>query len=209
MSLEPAAEYGSAAGNLLKRRGHTMTRRVRPSPAFCGLWRPVLVKPNPLVEQGIPRRPPALPGGAGADPSSLRGAGSRRAGFTEVECGALQVSPGQRGASAWFSRPNGAARTARGGRSTSTPRRSSRPRSCWRRARRKIFDYARVYRNGEAGPLHSSEFTMLEWYRAGEPYGAGHGRLRGAVPPGHRGDGARGAGMAWSRSAIPPRRPNV
>ena len=36
----------------------------------------------------------------------------------------------------------------------------------------KIFDYARVYRNGEAGPLHSSEFTMLEWYRSGEPYTA-------------------------------------
>ena len=31
----------------------------------------------------------------------------------------------------------------------------------------KIFDMARVYRNREQGPLHASEFTMLEWYRAG------------------------------------------
>src|SRR5262249_2530476 len=37
---------------------------------------------------------------------------------------------------------------------------------------RRIFDFARVYRNREAGPLHAPEFTMLEWYRAGEPYEA-------------------------------------
>jgi lysyl-tRNA synthetase class 2 len=29
---------------------------------------------------------------------------------------------------------------------------------------------AHVYRNGERGPLHHPEFTMLEWYRAGETY---------------------------------------
>jgi elongation factor P--(R)-beta-lysine ligase len=37
---------------------------------------------------------------------------------------------------------------------------------------RRIFDFARAYRNRESGPLHASEFTMLEWYRAEEPYSA-------------------------------------
>lgn len=35
---------------------------------------------------------------------------------------------------------------------------------------RRIFSFAPVFRNAERGPLHSPEFTMLEWYRAGEPY---------------------------------------
>jgi lysyl-tRNA synthetase class 2 len=34
----------------------------------------------------------------------------------------------------------------------------------------KIFDFARVWRNRERGPLHHPEFVMLEWYRAGAPY---------------------------------------
>ncbi len=36
----------------------------------------------------------------------------------------------------------------------------------------RIFDFARVFRNREGGPLHSPEFTLLEWYRAGAPYEA-------------------------------------
>ena len=34
----------------------------------------------------------------------------------------------------------------------------------------KIFTFAPVFRNRERGALHSPEFTMLEWYRAGAPY---------------------------------------
>lgn len=34
----------------------------------------------------------------------------------------------------------------------------------------RIASLSHVWRNRERGPLHHPEFTMLEWYRAGEPY---------------------------------------
>jgi lysyl-tRNA synthetase class 2 len=36
----------------------------------------------------------------------------------------------------------------------------------------RIFAFTPCFRNREHGPLHATEFTMLEWYRAGEPYEA-------------------------------------
>lgn len=36
----------------------------------------------------------------------------------------------------------------------------------------KIFTFAPVFRNRERGALHAPEFTMLEWYRSDEPYEA-------------------------------------
>ena len=36
----------------------------------------------------------------------------------------------------------------------------------------RIFAFARVFRNRERSALHHPEFTMLEWYRANEPYAA-------------------------------------
>ena len=35
---------------------------------------------------------------------------------------------------------------------------------------KRIHAFAHVWRNRERGPLHSPEFTMLEWYRVGEDY---------------------------------------
>jgi len=34
----------------------------------------------------------------------------------------------------------------------------------------RVFTFAQVFRNRERGPLHHPVFTMLEWYRAREPY---------------------------------------
>ncbi len=40
------------------------------------------------------------------------------------------------------------------------------------RGARRIFQLARCFREDERGPHHAREFTMLEWYRAGEGYEA-------------------------------------
>jgi len=37
---------------------------------------------------------------------------------------------------------------------------------------KRIFEFARAFRNHERGVLHHPEFTLLEWYRTGEPYDA-------------------------------------
>lgn len=50
-----------------------------------------------------------------------------------------------------------------------------------------IFQIARVWRNGEGGPLHAAEFTLLEWYRPGASLDAliaeTHALLRAVLPP--------------------------
>jgi lysyl-tRNA synthetase class 2 len=51
----------------------------------------------------------------------------------------------------------------------------------------RIFQLARVWRNGEAGDLHAAEFTMLEWYRPGagldDLIAETHALLRAVLPP--------------------------
>lgn len=37
---------------------------------------------------------------------------------------------------------------------------------------KRLFTFARVFRNRERGALHHPEFTLLEWYRADQPYSA-------------------------------------
>ncbi len=92
-------------------------------------------------------------------------------GFTEVECGALQMSPGNEAHLHAFA-------TEMIGPDASSTRRylhASPEFACKKllaAGESKIFDLARVYRNRERGPLHAPEFTMLEWYRAGEDYDA-------------------------------------
>lgn len=89
--------------------------------------------------------------------------------FTEVEAAILQVSPGNEAHLHAFATD---LKTPEGG----TERRylhTSPEFACKKllaAGETRIFDFARVFRNRERGPLHHPEFTMLEWYRVSEPY---------------------------------------
>lgn len=89
-----------------------------------------------------------------------------------MECGALQISPGNEAHLHAFSTD----RLAEDGAVNARLYLHTSPEFACKKllaaGETKIFDYARVYRNREAGPLHAPEFTMLEWYRAGEPFEA-------------------------------------
>jgi lysyl-tRNA synthetase class 2 len=91
--------------------------------------------------------------------------------FVEVETSVLQISPGNEAHLHAF------ATTLRtpGGAERGLYLRTSPEFACKKllaAGERRIFDFARVFRNRERGPLHHPEFTMLEWYRAEEPYAA-------------------------------------
>lgn len=92
-------------------------------------------------------------------------------GFTEVECGALQHSPGNEAHLHAFATEM----NAPGAQPQRLYLHTSPEFACKKllaAGEKRIFDVARVYRNRERGPLHAPEFTMLEWYRANEPYDA-------------------------------------
>jgi lysyl-tRNA synthetase class 2 len=86
-------------------------------------------------------------------------------GFTEVECGALQASPGNEAHLHAFA----TTREDEAGKARPLYLHTSPEFACKKllaAGETRIFDLSRVYRNREDGPLHSAEFTMLEWYRA-------------------------------------------
>jgi elongation factor P--(R)-beta-lysine ligase len=91
--------------------------------------------------------------------------------FIEVETAALQVSPGNETHLHAFS----ADLTGPAGERQRLYLRTSPEFACKKllaAGETRIFDFARAFRNRERGPLHHPEFTMLEWYRANEPYEA-------------------------------------
>jgi lysyl-tRNA synthetase class 2 len=100
--------------------------------------------------------------------AALRGFFAERD-FVEVETPALQVSPGNEAHLHAFATEA----TGLGGERTPLYLHTSPEFACKKllaAGERRIFSLARVYRNRERGPLHHPEFTMLEWYRAEEPY---------------------------------------
>jgi lysyl-tRNA synthetase class 2 len=90
-------------------------------------------------------------------------------GFTEVECGALVVSPGNEAHLHAFETE---LVTTGGERRTlylhTSPEFASK--KLLAAGETRIFDFARVFRNREQTGTHAPEFTMLEWYRANETY---------------------------------------
>jgi lysyl-tRNA synthetase class 2 len=92
-------------------------------------------------------------------------------GFSEVETGILQVSPGNE---THLHAPRTELVRADGTRASRYLRTS--PEFACKKllaaGEQKIFEFARVFRDRERGDLHLPEFTMLEWYRANAGYDA-------------------------------------
>jgi len=91
--------------------------------------------------------------------------------FVEVECAQLQVSPGNETHLHAFA----ADAIGRDGSATRYYLHTSPEFACKKllaAGERRIFDFARVFRNREHAPMNVPEFTMLEWYRAEENYDA-------------------------------------
>src|SRR4030081_3728845 len=92
-------------------------------------------------------------------------------GFSEVETGILQVSPGNE---THLHAPRTELTGGDGTRATRYLRTSPEfaAKKLLAAGEAKIFEFARVFRDRERGDLHLPEFTMLEWYRANAAYDA-------------------------------------
>jgi lysyl-tRNA synthetase class 2 len=92
-------------------------------------------------------------------------------GFVEVEAAILQVSPGNEAHLHAFATEI----ETPGGEASRLFLHTSPEFACKKllaAGETRIFEFARVFRNRERGALHHPEFTLLEWYRANEPYEA-------------------------------------
>ena len=89
--------------------------------------------------------------------------------FVEVETGALQGSPGNETHLHAFATTLAAADGARSPLYLRTSPEFA-AKKLLAAGERRIVEFARVFRNRERGALHHPEFTLVEWYRAGEPY---------------------------------------
>jgi lysyl-tRNA synthetase class 2 len=91
--------------------------------------------------------------------------------FTEVETAALQVSPGNEAHLHAFATQA----LSIDGQARPMYLHTSPEFACKKllaSGETEIFTLGKVWRNRERGPLHHPEFTMLEWYRANQPYQA-------------------------------------
>ena len=89
--------------------------------------------------------------------------------FVEVETGALQVSPGNEIHLHAFA----TTLVAPDGTASRRYLRTSPEFACKKllaAGEPRIVEFAKVFRNRELGALHHPEFTLVEWYRASEPY---------------------------------------
>jgi elongation factor P--(R)-beta-lysine ligase len=145
-----------------------------PTPPRCGLWSLVLSPSEPSSRWWSPdrhadRRP--FLAARGRIRNAARSWFTEQ-GFTEVECGALQVSPGNEAHLHAFSTEL----LGEDGSISSHLYLHTSPEFACKKllaaGERRIVTFARVYRNRERGPLHHPEFTLLEWYRAHESYEA-------------------------------------
>ena len=130
-------------------------------------------------------------------------------GFIEVETAALQVSPGIER----HIRPISTTLHGRSGEGSARYLHTS-PEFAMKKllvgGLPKIVQTARVWRDGERGPLHHPEFTMLEWYRAGVDYTAVmtdcEALLRGVAKAAER-TMQQGEWLRWQGKTCDPNKP--